>query len=236
MLSDNEQLKIQEYLLEQKLPLDILVEIEDHISCQIIELQKEKGLDFDNAFLQAQDSWRKELKPYWNGSWDLEDRSDLVRKFEQQIWLHNGIKSLQWSLLIALFLGASSIFFQLETLEILTLIVSILAISIVTFSLIRYWKTFRLSNKYYPKYTLTLYQSYAFIPLSMGYFLFKFPLEYQAIAKGLYLLFAEQEIEFWTIGIFLLCVAYFSFCLFSLFCQMQYLKRIKLVMPFLQKL
>ena len=54
MLSDNEQLKIQEYLLEQKLPLDILVEIEDHISCQIIELQKEKGLDFDDSIFTKQ--------------------------------------------------------------------------------------------------------------------------------------------------------------------------------------
>ena len=94
--------EIRNYLLLQKLPIDILMEVQDHIITQIEDIQKTQDLDFDTAFAKAKDSWRKDLRPYWNGSWDLEDRNDLVRNFEKSIWVDFSKQSLKWGLLSVL--------------------------------------------------------------------------------------------------------------------------------------
>ncbi len=60
---------IRNYLLDKKLPIDILVEVYDHFITQISELQKEEGLEFDKAFEKVKQSWQGELKTYWNGGW-----------------------------------------------------------------------------------------------------------------------------------------------------------------------
>ena len=53
---------VRKYLLAKKLPWDIMLEVEDHISAQIQDLEISKNLTFDEAFLQAQLSWEEELK------------------------------------------------------------------------------------------------------------------------------------------------------------------------------
>lgn len=41
--------QIRNYLLEKKLPIDILLEVQDHFVSQINDLQKEENLPFDKA-------------------------------------------------------------------------------------------------------------------------------------------------------------------------------------------
>lgn len=53
---------IRDYLIFQKLPLDILLEVEDHMSSQILDLQKNEDLSFDEAFLKTQKLWESEFK------------------------------------------------------------------------------------------------------------------------------------------------------------------------------
>ena len=55
-----ERKQIQKYLEDKRLPLDIYLEIEDHIISQIEELEKE-GVSFQEAFLQIKTKWKKEL-------------------------------------------------------------------------------------------------------------------------------------------------------------------------------
>ncbi|MCT4022487.1 hypothetical protein HZP39_06270 [Elizabethkingia anophelis] len=55
-----ERKQIQKYLEDKRLPLDIYLEIEDHIISQIEELEHE-GIGFQEAFLQIKTKWKKEL-------------------------------------------------------------------------------------------------------------------------------------------------------------------------------
>ena len=55
-----ERKQIQKYLEDKQLPLDIYLEIEDHIISQIEELEHE-GIGFQEAFLQVKTKWKKEL-------------------------------------------------------------------------------------------------------------------------------------------------------------------------------
>ena len=55
-----EKKQIQKYLEDKRLPLDLYMEIEDHIISQIEELEN-NGIGFQEAFLQVQSKWKKEL-------------------------------------------------------------------------------------------------------------------------------------------------------------------------------
>ncbi|PUB33415.1 hypothetical protein C8J95_1036 [Elizabethkingia sp. YR214] len=55
-----ERKQIQKYLEDKRLPLDIYMEIEDHIISQIAEMET-KGVSFQEAFLQIKTKWKKEL-------------------------------------------------------------------------------------------------------------------------------------------------------------------------------
>ncbi|MDA4744414.1 hypothetical protein NY599_08210, partial [Enterobacter hormaechei] len=55
-----ERKQIQKYLEDKRLPLDIYLEIEDHIISQIEGLEHE-GIGFQEAFLQVKTKWKKEL-------------------------------------------------------------------------------------------------------------------------------------------------------------------------------
>ncbi|HIC8644569.1 TPA: hypothetical protein ACW7X5_001820 [Elizabethkingia meningoseptica] len=55
-----EKKQIQKYLEDKRLPLDLYTEIEDHIISQIEELEN-NGIGFQEAFLQVQSKWKREL-------------------------------------------------------------------------------------------------------------------------------------------------------------------------------
>ncbi|MEG0761458.1 hypothetical protein [Chryseobacterium sp.] len=84
MISAEERLKVSNYLLSKKLPLDILMEVEDHFISQINEVQAEKKLSFDDAFNVTIISWHDDLKLFWDGNWSLENTSILIKKSTSQ--------------------------------------------------------------------------------------------------------------------------------------------------------
>lgn len=53
---------IRDYLIFQKLPLDILLEVEDHMASQVLDIQKNENISFDEAFLKTQKLWENEFK------------------------------------------------------------------------------------------------------------------------------------------------------------------------------
>ena len=53
--------EIRNYLLAKKLPIDILIEVNDHFVSQILDLQREKNLGFEDAFEKTKLSWKQEL-------------------------------------------------------------------------------------------------------------------------------------------------------------------------------
>jgi hypothetical protein len=63
-MTESQLTEIRNYLLSKKLPIDILIEVNDHFISQISDLQREENLSFEEAFEKTKLSWDKELKPY----------------------------------------------------------------------------------------------------------------------------------------------------------------------------
>ena len=61
MTSENRQ-SVIDFLKTKKLPLDLLVEVEDHMAEQIEYVMDHEDLSFDDAFLNVQKKWEKDLK------------------------------------------------------------------------------------------------------------------------------------------------------------------------------
>ena len=61
MITEPQLTEIRNYLLAKKLPIDILIEVNDHFVSQILDLQREKNLGFEDAFEKTKLSWKQEL-------------------------------------------------------------------------------------------------------------------------------------------------------------------------------
>ncbi|TXF77194.1 hypothetical protein [Chryseobacterium sp.] len=234
MITETHLTQIRTYLLEKKLPIDILMEVQDHFVSQISDLERDGNLSFEEAFEKVKKSWQKELKPYWNGGWDLFDRNDLARKFERLLIWTSLKRSFQHSLVAIVILALVS---KVLTLQYFTGFFLIAILGIVLWPIVNLflrWKTFMLPKKY-DDYVLTLYQSFNFINFVFAYSF------YQVISG--YRQGAARFMEFFTSFAFdsdlLAVVVYFSIIsisFFALVSQQEYLKRVERIRPFLKYL
>ncbi|MDQ0068053.1 hypothetical protein [Chryseobacterium lathyri] len=62
MMTQTQEKEVTDYLIFQELPLDILVEIKDHMISQITDAQIHGNLSFEDAFLKVKKSWDGEFK------------------------------------------------------------------------------------------------------------------------------------------------------------------------------
>jgi len=76
--------EIHDYLLTKNLPIDLMMEIEDHIITSIIHQQAEKDISFDDAFNSVIISWHNDLKLFWDGNWTLTDTSQVIKESSKQ--------------------------------------------------------------------------------------------------------------------------------------------------------
>lgn len=60
-LEEHEQ-EITDYLIFHRLPLDILVEVKDHMISQVEDIQMDENISFDEAFLKTKKLWGNEFK------------------------------------------------------------------------------------------------------------------------------------------------------------------------------
>lgn len=84
MITENNQAEIRNYLLAKKLPLDILIEVQDHFQNQISCLMSEKNLSFENAFLQTQVLWTHELQMVRKSWFSFRKVPALVKKIQTE--------------------------------------------------------------------------------------------------------------------------------------------------------
>ena len=61
MPTETQLTEIRNYLLSKKLPIDILIEVNDHFISQISDLQRDENLSFDEAFEKVKENWKEEL-------------------------------------------------------------------------------------------------------------------------------------------------------------------------------
>lgn len=67
MITPNQKLRIENYLISKKLPLDILLEVKDHMISQIEDCMKDDNINFEESFSKVEYLWRDSfsLTKYW---------------------------------------------------------------------------------------------------------------------------------------------------------------------------
>ena len=238
MIIEQQESEIRNYLLSKKLPIDILIEVNDHFISQISDLQREENLSFEEAFEKTKLSWDKELKPYWRGNLNLEDISDFMVKTKKEIDKNNLFFALKYSTIPTLLIFIIAFNFKAETFGYLTLSI---VFGLTFYTLIKYfsnYQDFKLAKKF-KKHVLTLHQHSVvifviiFSPLMNIYTrLIDNPEKYQKIItfqsdKPIFI-----EITFTFMSIYLIIFGVF----YSLSAQKNYLKQIEKVKPFLKYL
>ena len=226
--------QIRNYLLERKLPLDILLEVQDHFVSQINDLQKEENLSFDEALTKTKNSWQNELKPYWDGELDLQNRSKLLRNINRNNFWMLTKKSTLYAVPIIIFLFALT---QVLTVDLFEYVFLFFVGFIYSTPVVKYflnYRDFELLKKY-QNHTLVSIQQYTMLMIGGIYFYFKFIAEGYKIAVNFYEFFVNPEWESFFGGIVLtLFILLLSFIVY--FSQGIYLSKIQKVKPFLQYL
>lgn len=234
MITENELSAVRNFLLTKKLPIDILLEVQDHFISQISQMMRDKDIDFTTAFEQVKEIWRKDLQPYWKGEMNLEDTSDFMRRIKKEIDFANLRFALQWGWIPVIVIWASANLFPDRFFG--WFIVVLLA-SLLLFTASNYLfnlKEFRLARKY-PNHILTLHQQSVIFFLVLGPFFSIFS-DFVEKSKSI------RSILLWEEGIFkfimvLLPIVIVSYsCFFSLSAQKNYLRQIQKVKPFLKYL
>lgn len=153
-----EQLQVKKYLLEQKLPLDLTVEVYDHFLAQLHDVQASQHITFDEAFSVVKDAWRKDLHRCWRGGFNLEDESNLLISYRKNINHAARQVMLRWfwllpltSFLLAYLLDAEGFAWA----EVTVLMVPFLYL---LFLLIKDFKKFK-NKEMHSKYLISYYQT-----------------------------------------------------------------------------
>ena len=226
--------EIRNYLLAKKLPIDILIEVNDHFISQISDIQREENLGFEEAFEKTKLSWDKELKPYYKGDWDLQDKSKLLRTINKNNFYSLAKKSLAYTLsIIALLIILSqSINFEVYKYIFVFIIGIILSIPIINY--FRNKENLSLPKKY-TKYILISIQEYTILNLSGIYFYFKFLVDGFKVAKMFKDFLSVQNFDNFIFGT-LVAFALLFVSFLSIFSQKIYLSKIEKIKPFLKYL
>ena len=101
-MTESQLTEIRNYLLSKKLPIDILIEVNDHFISQILELEKEENLSFKDAFEKTKNDWKDELKLRFNllsFNYITKFESRIIQKFLTNVILKSlGLLALQFVL------------------------------------------------------------------------------------------------------------------------------------------
>lgn len=223
-----EKTEVRNYLIAKKLPVDLLMEVEDHFVSQINHLQSEKNLSFNDAFNAAIISWHDDLKLKWDGNFSLEDTSDFIKKsanikiypvFKQAVWVAFATSGFIWmaSVIIPFY-----IFHVLFCLFI---------ISLVTIPILIFWQNRKLYKDLGRFQTLPIspYQSLGrlfFFPVS---FLWTFSLGLE-IDSGFMSSLSSKDI---AAKVILFLFIYFEVIVIVF--QQKYIKTMRNVYPYIQE-
>ena len=238
MTTETQLTEIRNYLLSKKLPIDILIEVNDHFVSQISDLQRDENLNFEEAFEKVKESWGKELKPYWRGNLNLEDISDFMIKTKKEIDKSNFSFAIKYSILPFLMVFIFAFYLEPKSFSYLTFT---LLLGLFLYSLSNYYshyQDFKIAKKY-KKYVLTLHQNTIFIfiilisPMMNIYSrFFNEPEKLQKLMT-----FRSNKPVFVEIVFIFMSVYLIIFCVFfSISSQKKYLEQIQKVKPFLKYL
>lgn len=238
MLNSKELQEIRSYLLEKKLPIDLVIEVNEHFICQIQQVQSTEDVCFHEAFEKVKSTWFSDLRLYWNKSLDLEDSSDFIRKAKKEINLFYLKQSIPLSIigLVSVFLVAMKCSPSIFSLY-LTLLVGVPVVFIII-SYLRNYKLFNLPKKY-PNYILTIHQYYLsgiFVLGSAVINMLNSTWSSPERTRDFFIIHNISDLSFRLLFALLLLMVIFIGISFSYISQKKYLQQLKAVQPFLKYL
>ena len=234
-MTELQLIEIRNYLLAKKLPIDILIEVNDHFISQINDLQKEENLSFEEAFEKTKLSWKPELRMVYNPNYSLDDISILMKKivYTETIRLFKQSFIITFSTILFLFLLSWQFSEKIFLYSFTSL--SFLVILIPVFQYFSNLKDFRIIKKY-DNYRLTFYQNYATLTLVLLGSYLQFFFHLKTFSNMLYhsLRFMNDDYLYYSsIPLFALLFILNIYCYLN---QKKYLIQIQKVKPFLKYL
>jgi len=163
MISSEQKLEIEQFLISKELPLDILLEVKDHMILQIEDCMNNENRSFEDSFSTVEIMWRENfsLTTYWM-FYGREKLPQIAKNIMKQRFNSILFKSFLFGLL---FFGLSflmiSLSVSLESFKIYFVIshlMFLLAAVLLYFFNLKFKNYFRKDYKYKGQINYTLYQ------------------------------------------------------------------------------
>ena len=237
MLSETQLTEIRNYLLSKKLPIDILIEVNDHFISQITDLQREENLSFEEAFEKTKENWKEEFKTTVPFYVIANKDKRAITNFEKKLKNQNDreiIKTSVFIIILMIFVYLSSLFkFNFATFKYVhksLLIASyIITISIVFFNLIQ--NRFMYNEKY-KEYKFSVYQWRTTGVFSFSYLI----LLYLKPIESIFQKILVYDFSFEVILKLLLFFSFYTIMLYTGIYHLKLINTVKKVKPFLKYL
>ena len=239
MLSETQLTEIRNYLLSKKLPIDILIEVNDHFVSQINDLQREENLSFEEAFEKTKESWKDELKIEF--SFFGNNESKIIKRIKKKQNIEFLTKTLKIYLpfLISSFLLAN--FSNINIFKIFNTSIFIAVLVIPIIIQFYYFKDFQLAKNYKKNQLNTMQSINSFGSIAIMYiFLFSKDLlkkseQFFYIISGNYRRILDIDQRNATLLCVMIYLIIFWF-IFLILKQISFIKKVKEVKPFLKQL
>ena len=239
MLSESQLSEIRNYLLSKKLPIDILIEVNDHFVSQISDLQREENLCFEEAFEKTKESWKDELKIEFSFFGDNESKIIKRIKKKQNIEFLTKTLKIYLPFLISSFLLAN--FSNINIFKIFNTSIFIAVLVIPIIIQFYYFKDFQLAKNYKKNQLNTMQSINSFGSIAIMYiFLFSKDLlkkseQFFYIISGNYRRILDIDQRNATLLCVMIYLIIFWF-IFLILKQISFIKKVKEVKPFLKQL
>ena len=228
-MTNEQKNEVRQYLLTKKLPIDLLMEVEDHFLSQINDKEAGGKMSFEEAFNSTIIAWHDDLKLSWDGNWSLEDTSLLIKTTtKKKVWILVKKATLLGFLCYILTVAA----YFIMPFSVFRIVFTIAILLLIVFPIIVYLKEKKIFDlpKKYKNLHLSIYQnwgsSFFFIPIS-SIWIFRFVLE---INDG----FLNPESAKGFVVSFLI-LFFLCFQMMIMICQQKFLETLKKVIPYLEE-
>ena len=233
MLSETQLTEIRNYLLSKKLPIDILIEVNDHFVSQITDLQREENLSFEDAFEKTKENWKEELKTTVPFYVLANKDKGAITNFEKKIRKIENYNVLKTSLAIcfiqlSLFFILSN-FYDVKNLRTYFFIFFIFPFLTIVYNYI--FNSFAYKEKF-KEIRFSVYHWRNFLIFYLGYFGLEYIKPFDEVISNLY----QNKLDFETITkliVFIILVIGFNYTGVA---QFKFAKTMKKVKPFLKYL
>jgi hypothetical protein len=234
-MTKSEENEIRDYLMYKKLPIDILLEVNDHFIAQISDLQQTKNIDFNAAFELTKISWKEELSPYV--PWFILNKSHAVMrtKFEQKIRRKANMNLFRISIAITIIFFLSIYFLAefgaieqiLKFVKPILVILYFIPVFLIIYNMIVNRFAFK---KVHNNYKFSIYQWRVFLVFNLG----NLGLQFMAPIRSLISDFQNQNFTLnFTINVIFFIIFAFM-CIYTSASQIKLALTLKKIKPQLQ--